>query len=127
MSDTAWVDTSVLVGLEFRETGWEQVKERLGSFDILVAANLLEAEFRCALHRENRPYDPLLLGRISWIIPERSLESEISRVIEHGQLRGAQCWHLAVALSFAEDPKTLTFLTLDQRQKTVARALGFRS
>lgn len=125
--DPAYVDTSTLLGLEFREADWEHIKERLASFDTLVAANLLEAEFRCALHRESRPYDPAFLARVSWIIPERTLEAELGRVIDHGPVRGADAWHLAVALFFAEEPETLTFLTLDQRQRNVARALGFRS
>lgn len=124
---TAYVDTSVLLGVEFREAGWQSVTMRLASFENLVAANLLEAEFRCALQRESRPYDPALLAGIVWAIPGRSLEGEVGRVLEQGPLRGADCWHLAVALFLAGDPRTVTFLTLDQRQAAVAKRLGFRS
>ena len=123
---TAYVDTSVLLAIEFREAGAEALTDRLESFDTLQSANLLEAEFRAALRREGRPYDPVRLRRISWIMPDRRLDTEIHRVLEAAPVRGADCWHLAVALAFTENPRTMTFLTLDQRQAAAARALGFR-
>lgn len=98
---------------------------RLDSFESLVAANLVAAEFLAALRRERVSGEPRLLERLAWILPARPLEPEISRVLGAGLLRGADCWHLAVALTFAEDPRTLSFLTLDERQGSVARALGF--
>jgi len=42
-------------------------------------------------------------------------------------LKGADAWHLACALSIAEQPRKLAFLTLDRRQGAVARHLGFRN
>jgi len=42
-------------------------------------------------------------------------------------LKGADLWHLACAVFLAANPRELVFLTLDQRQKTVAAKLGFLS
>lgn len=44
-----------------------------------------------------------------------------------GYLRGADLWHVACALYLAEVPSDVTFLSLDDRQRTVAEALGFRT
>lgn len=59
--------------------------------------------------------------------PDRPLSSEITAVLEAGYLRGADLWHVAVALYHAEDPREVTFVTLDNRQRAVAAALGFRT
>lgn len=63
---------------------------------------------------------------MSWIIPDCPLHQEIRRVLAAGYVRGADCWHLASALFLAEDPAKLSFLTLHQRQRTVAQMLGFQ-
>lgn len=123
---TAYVDTSCLLGIAFGEPTARRIPPRLASFDRLVASNLVEAEFRAAHRRDSLVEDPTLLARLDWILPERELQGEIARVLEAGYVRGADCWHLAVALYFAEDPATLTFLTLDKPQGRIARALGFR-
>jgi hypothetical protein len=44
-----------------------------------------------------------------------------------GYLRGADCWHLATALYLAPNPSDLTFLTLDDTQRKIAKTLGFRT
>jgi hypothetical protein len=123
----AYVDTSCLLGIAFGEPGARRFARRMESFETLVSANLLEAEFRAAHRREGVAEDPALLSRLGWIIPDRPLQREVGRVLESGCLRGADCWHLAVALYFAGDPATLTFLTMDKPQNRIARALGFRS
>jgi hypothetical protein len=86
---------------------------------------LLEAELRAAYLREVRHAEPPELARISWIIPERPLHEEIRRVLAHGYLRGADCWHLAVALYAAPEPEELLFISLHERQARIARQLGF--
>jgi hypothetical protein len=48
-------------------------------------------------------------------------------VLDAGYLRGADCWHVATALYVSPEPSRLSFLTLDERQRDVARTLGFRS
>jgi predicted nucleic acid-binding protein len=121
----AYVDTSLLLAIAFRERGSAALARRLESFDRLVASNLLEAELRAALRREDVPSDTPLLGRLSWILPDRPLSREITTVLSAGYLRGADLWHVACALYLAASPRDLPFLTLDERQGRVARALGF--
>ena len=55
----------------------------------------------------------------------RPLSEQIARVLEAGYVRGADCWHLATALYIAPDPGEIVFLTLDHRQRDIAKALGF--
>ncbi len=121
----AYVDTSVLLAIAFQERDGAAARRRLESFDLLVASNLLEAELRAALRREEAPSDAPLLNRISWMSPQRPLSPEITVVLGAGQLRGADLWHLACALYLAPSPRDLSFLTLDTRQGAVAEKLGF--
>jgi uncharacterized protein with PIN domain len=127
---TAYVDTSCLGAIAFDERNSAAVQRRLASFDALVAAPLLEAELRAALRREgSRGSLQLdeLLEPIVWIAAERALSAEIATVLAAGYVRGADCWHLATALYFSPEPAAISFLTLDERQGEVARALGFRT
>ena len=62
---------------------------------------------------------------MEWVHPVRPLSLEIARVLQTGYVRGADCWHLATALYVAHDAANLVFLTLDQRQREIAKALGF--
>lgn len=121
----AYVDTSCLVSIAFNQSGSAVLLRRLHSFDGLVSSNLLEAEFQAAFAREGRELDRSSLDKIAWILPERPLDEEIAKVLVHGYVRGADCWHLATALYMADEPSSIAFLTLDNRQQTVARALGF--
>ncbi len=121
----AYVDTSVPLAIAFQERDAAAVRRRLESFDLLVTSNLLEAELRAALRREEAPSDAPLLNRISWMSPQRPLSPEITVVLGAGQLRGADLWHLACALYLAPSPRDLSFLTLDTRQVAVAEKLGF--
>ncbi len=123
----AYVDTSCLVAVMFGESGASAVTRRLKSFDELVSANFLEAELRAAFVRERIPVSSNLPLPISWILPDRPLTDEIARVLEAGYVRGADCWHLATALYLAEEPEAISFVTVDERQGTVARALGFHN
>ena len=52
------------------------------------------------------------------------LSGEIQTVLSAGYLRGADCWHVAVALSYAP-ARDLTFLSLGRAQRAVAAQLGF--
>ncbi len=121
----AYVDTSCLVAVAFGERGATAMARRLERFDVLVASDLLEAELRGAFLREGVEQEPEMLGAISWIVPDRPLHAEITRVLDTGYMRGADCWHLAAALYLAEDPAAISFLTLDERQAAVAKTLGF--
>lgn len=122
----AYVDTSCLVAIAFGEPGATALARRLERFDVLAASDLLEAELRSAFLREGIRQKPEMLDRLSWVVPDRPLHEEIARVLDTGYVRGADCWHLASALYLAEDPATVSFVTLDARQAAVAKALGFR-
>ena len=122
----AYVDTSCLVAVAFGESGSKRMRERIGGFGRLLSSNLLEAELRSTLAREQVDADPgELLSWISWFHPDRPLSGESRVVLEPGYVRGADLWHLACALFLAERLGKITFLTLDKRQRNSARALGF--
>lgn len=121
----AYVDTSVLVAIAFGESGATAMSRRLAQFDQLASADLLEAELRATFMREGVEFDAGQWGMLSWVIPTRRLDREMEQVLAHGLVRGADCWHLSVALYLAGDPTLITFLTLDQRQREVASAIGF--
>ncbi len=123
--NVAYVDTSSLVAIAFGEAGGQALARRMESMDRLFASNLLEAELRTTFVRERVPADHPLLGRITWVLPDRPLGREIGVVLAAGYLRGADLWHLASALYLAGNPRDLSFITLDERQEVVARRLGF--
>ncbi len=126
MSGAAYVDGSCVVAIAFGEPGATALARRLRTYDELVTSNLLEAELHSAFAREGVPPPPELTAALSWIIPDRPLRPEIEKVLAAGYVRGADCWHLATALYLAGNPGALSFLTLDEHQGEVARALGFR-
>ena len=123
----AYVDTSCLVAIAFDEPERTEVASRLAEHDMLLSSNLLEAEFRAALARESVDLDEALFSWITWVLPDRPLSAEITRVLGSAYLRGADLWHLSMAVYVSSNPAALTFLTLDQRQSEVAEGLGFRS
>lgn len=123
---TGYVDSSVLVAIALGEPGREPVTRRLGDFARLYSSNLLEAELRSALAREGVPYSAQHVTQIRWIWTDRSLGRELEAILKIGSLKGADLWHLAVALSFTPDPHEMAFITLDARQRAVAAELGFQ-
>jgi hypothetical protein len=123
----AYVDTSYLAAIALDEKSAGALAKRFKAFDRLVASPLLEAELRSAFARDNGELDETLLESIVWVYPDRSLGPEIRRVLTAGYIRGADCFHLASALYFMDEPRANTFLTLDARQRTVAKALGFKT
>jgi predicted nucleic acid-binding protein len=123
----AYLDTSIAAAVAFHEAGWSADRRRLASFDAVVASDLLVAEFAAAVARERLTFDAAVLAEVRLQFPSRSLGPEIDRVLRHGYLPGAACWHLATALYIAPEPAQLSFLTRDARQRAVAKALGFRT
>ena len=124
---SAYVDSSCLVAAAFGEEQAGPVTKRLARFDRVLSSPLLEAELFSALRREQREITDVYLTAIELVIVDRPLSAEITRVLDAGYLRGADCWHLATALFLAPDPGTLTFVTLDAPQRKVAKALGFKT
>ena len=125
--EDAHVDTSAGLAIAFQEPGYEAIAQRLQEFSHLWSSNLLEAELRSAFARERRIYFPNLVPGITWIYPSRPLSDEIGAVLRVGYLRGADLWHVAAALYQADDPREVTFVTLDNRQRVVAAGLGFQT
>ena len=123
----AYVDSSVLLAIAFRDPGWEGLPERLGEFSSVRSSCLLEAELRSAYAREKKAFDEDALSRIELIFPDRSLRPEIEKALSAGYLRGADLHHVATALYMAREPESVAFVTLDERQGAVAAALGFRT
>lgn len=122
----AYIDSSVVVGLLFEEASSSKVQEILASADRLISGTLLEAEVRSAIRRERVEADLThVFAGISWVFPERRLTVELERVLSIAYLRGADVWHLALALYVDPVASELTFLSLDQRQAAVAAELGF--
>lgn len=121
-----YVDTSCLVAISFGEAGAAALGRRLNAFDELVSSNLLEAEFLASFVREHVPPPAELPVALSWILPDRPLHDEIDQVLVAGYVRGADCWHLATALYLAGDASSMSFLTMDDRQRKVALSLGFQ-
>jgi hypothetical protein len=115
-----------VLAIALGEPAGTALARRLRGFERLLASNLLEAEVRAALARERVATPAELFDGIGWILPDRPLTDEMVRALAAGPLRGADLWHLASALYVAPQPAALTFLTLDTRQRTAARALGFR-
>jgi predicted nucleic acid-binding protein len=122
---TAYVDTSCLVAVAFGEAGSARLAKSLRSYDRLLASNLLEAELRAVFRRERIAREPTeLLSAISWVHPDRTLSAEMTTILSMGDVRGADLWHLAVAL-FLDPKREIDFMTLDERQRDVSRKLGF--
>ncbi len=123
---TAYIDSSWLISIAFSEQGHDRLSRRLREIGVLTTAALTEAEVRAAFSREQRPYRKNAMQGISVVLPDVPLTSELEQVFAVGHLRGADAWHLANALYLADDdPGSITFLTLDARQRKVAMALGF--
>lgn len=125
MTGVGYVDTSCLVAIAFAEPGAAALSRRLRAFDELVSSNLLEAELLASFARERVPPPAGLPVALSCILPDRPLHDEIERVLAAGYVRGADCWHLATALYLAEKPESMSFITVDDRQRQVAQILGF--
>jgi hypothetical protein len=121
----AYVDTSCLAAIAFGEPSAARVRRSLLIYDELFASNLLEAELRSALRREKVTSDPDdLISGVSWVYPDRPLTAEITMILEAGYVRGADLWHLAVAL-FLDPTREIDFLSLDIQQLEISRRIGF--
>lgn len=123
--EVAYVDSSALLAVALHEPSAPSVIRRLAAFSRLASANLLEAEVRAALARERLAADSVLPYGIEWVHPDRPLTAEIVAILRVGYLRGADLWHIAVALYLEETlGDKVAFVTLDGRQGAVAGRLG---
>ena len=126
--DTAYIDASAIIAVEFNEPGGPQALQRQAQFDRLVSSVLLEAEVRAKFARERVEFRPELLARIEWLYPVQPLALEMEAALNAGYLRGGDLLHIATAFHFFQaSARQLTFLTLDNQQRAVAAALGFQT
>ena len=98
---------------------------QLSGFTTLYSSNLLEAEFRSALHREgaeSAEFAPL--DWLWWVLPDRPLGPELANVLAAGYLRGGDLWHVACCLFLCGRAGAVRFVTADERQASVARTVG---
>jgi hypothetical protein len=118
----------MVLGVLFEGPDHESLASRLAAFSHPFSSNLLEAEVRSAMNREDilDPGAVELLERINWVFPDRPLSSEFNAVLSAGYLRGADLWHLACALYLRGSHTDLEFLSLDRRQLEVAQRLGLK-
>lgn len=122
----AYVDSSVFVALALREPGAAQVRRRLARADRVLTSVFTEAELASAMKREAVDLEASPLLGVQLVPATDPLTVEIETVLAAGYLRGADCWHLAVALSIAPR-RDLSFLTFDKAQRNVATTLGFKT
>jgi predicted nucleic acid-binding protein len=127
--DAIYLDSSVVVAFLLGDAGASTFKRARARRVPILSSSLLQAEVYSALRREE--LDPALadaaLAVLAWVLPDRPLTSELQRTLAAGWLRGADAWHVACALRVSPRADALAFLTLDQPQRAVAAALGFRT
>lgn len=120
-----YADTSIIAALAFREPDSGRIRRRLAGFDRVVTSVLTESELASALKRESVVLSASPLQGVQLVGAPDPLSQEIEAVLTAGYLRGADCWHVAVALNYSPD-RDLTFLSLDTAQRAVAAKLGFK-
>ena len=123
----AYIDTSLLIGLKFQKS--TSAASRLIRRYELFSSELLLAEMAAFGKRESIAEDLLwdACKGLSWVIPGNSISTEIKRVMRVGYARGADLWHLACACYLSPETGALAFLTLDDRQRSLALNLGFHA
>lgn len=122
----AYIDSSALVAIAFNEPSASILTEFISRCEKVISSCLLEAEIRSAFARENVVFPESLLSGIGWILPERPLTKELAIALDAGYLRGADLWHVASALYAVKDPRQVLFATLDNKQESVVREIGFQ-
>ena len=107
------VDTSALVAIAFNERGAAALARRLDAFSRLLSSNLLDAG---CIHARGTPIYTKSRDRVG---PAGSATDL--------RVRDAPGWLFAISRrpSILSEPGDM-FVTLDDRQRTVATALGFQ-
>ncbi|OGQ08481.1 MAG: hypothetical protein A3G32_10390 [Deltaproteobacteria bacterium RIFCSPLOWO2_12_FULL_40_28] len=125
----AYIDSSALVAILFNEpqsahfrTFFQKHRKQV------LSASLLEAEVFAAAKREDIPLEEALgfIDLIALVFPDDSLQREYLKIFQKGYLRGADAFHLAVALYLDPECQNLTFITADHKQAQIAQSLGFK-
>jgi predicted nucleic acid-binding protein len=123
-----FIDTSVLVTILFKESGYKKLNSLIEQATEILACNLLEAELLSVMAREKRPLADALeaIKHISLFMPDRSLADEYKKIFNMTFCRGADAYHLACALFLDPQATELIFLTQDNKQQKSAEKVGFK-
>lgn len=122
-----YLDASAILSVILNEEASEYFFKEIEGKQ-LFSSRLLEAEVLSTLKREGiefskfEYYEPM----ITWIMPDRSLKSEVVKILEKKYLRGADLWHLACAMYALGESGNSEFCSLDKSQRAAARANGFK-
>ena len=126
-----YLDTSAWIAWKFKQAGSDIFKKIALDSDTVISCPLFVSEYVSFLKRNEilsqTRYEEEL-DFIRWIFPAVPLFKEYSQCGKLGFLRGADLYHIATALWFAQDrPSELIFLTCDLKQKEAAKKLGFKT
>lgn len=131
MSSVSYLDTTVLVALLFGDERGSAVLAQLKKSPRRCSHHLIEAELASACKREGVPLAAAhdALRRLEILYPRVDMRTYTERVLEEGgYLRGADLLHVSTALWLsADEPKSLTFMTLDSRQAEVIEKFGIKT
>lgn len=124
----AYLDSSVIIALLLEEGPSKQIRKTLTSFKKLYSASLLEAEVLATAKRENidLSFAYSFISPIGLLFSEQSLQKEYEEIFSLGYCRGADAYHLASALFLDPEKSNLFFFTLDEKQKLIAKKMGFK-
>lgn len=128
MNEVAFVDTSVIVFLLLEAKPEDKLYNLLKEYRYLVSSNLMEAELYSVAKREriDLQFPRKIIRTVTVLHPTKSLTDECERVVNVGYLRGADLYHVAVALAcYSSIVSQVDFITLDLSQRAIAKALGF--
>lgn len=122
----AYIDSSVLIATLLEDHPKPQLDKFWGSAEWFISSYLLQAEVFSAVKREKADMQlaALEIKKIGFVRTD-SLAEELMEIFKAGYVRGADAFHLATALWIRGKHKDLKFITLDEKQKEIARYLDF--
>ena len=94
--------------------------------EMVIFSTFLEAKLRSAFVRESVEIPEFRLPGIGWTVPDRPLTNELAIALNARNSSGEILWHVVSALYVVEDPRQVLFATLDHKQESVAREIGFK-
>ena len=124
----AYVDSSVVIATLCGEIAPKVATNIWNSADNFVSSFLLEVEVLSVAKREGLDFQQVQRELLNvGLVRTGSLQSECRQILGIGYLRGADLFHLASAIWIQGKYSDLSFLTLDKKQRDLARMLGFNS
>ena len=122
-----YVDTSILGSIILGEKNASKLHQLLERSANVMSSHLIEAETFTIASREGISFSVVqeYLHFFKFIQPDRSLRGEFEEIFSHGYVRGADAMHLACALYLDPSRQALQFYSVDKKQITIAKKLGF--